>query len=103
MDNQESKESKESKQMKEKLSKQEIRMQEILEPFIENEDNPKESTLYEPVLIKIPIKNCQDKISSKTILEKSKEINKKETIKNYKKKDDERRGTANASKDDQSK
>lgn len=77
MDNQESKE---TKQKKEKISKQEIRMQQILEPFIENEDNPKHSTLYEPVLIKIPIKNCQDKISSKTILEKSKEINKKETI-----------------------
>jgi hypothetical protein len=81
MDNQEPKEKKE---MKEKFSKQEIRMQEILEPFIENEDNPKQSTLYEPVLIKIPIKNCQDKISSKTILEKSKEIDKKETIKKIK-------------------
>ena len=80
MDNQEPKEPTKSKDMKEKFSKQEIRMQEILEPFIENEDNPKQSTLYEPVLIKIPIKNCQDKISSKTILEKSKEINKKETI-----------------------
>ena len=79
-----SKESTNSKEMKEKFSKQEIRMQEILEPFIENEDNPKQSTLYEPVLIKIPIKNCQDKISSKTILEKSKEINKKETIKKIK-------------------
>lgn len=63
---------------KDVLSKQEIRMQEILEPLREDEDNLKQATLYEPVIIKIPIKNCQNKLSSKTILEKTKQIQIKE-------------------------
>ena len=67
---------------KDVLSKQEIRMQELLEPLREDEDNPKQAMLYEPVIIKIPIKKCQNKLSSKTILEKTKQIQIKEKEKN---------------------
>ena len=47
------------------LSPQEKEINEILEKYYRKE----KSTIYEPVFLKIPIKNCQDKLSSKNILE----------------------------------
>ena len=58
--------------MEDSLTPQEMKMHKILEPLQQLEDETRTSLLYEPVIIRIPIKNCQDTLSTKAILEEYK-------------------------------
>jgi hypothetical protein len=85
------------------LTAQEMKMKEILQPFLLDEGEGGEGEgiplLYEPVVIKIPIKNCQNTLVAKNLLE---DLKIKQTPQE-KSNNNERRSTIASPKNDQSK